>query len=46
MRERGFVAYDIFGGHTRPLDGALGQIDMAFVRESGRFRTHHAYGHA
>lgn len=46
MRERGFVAYDIFGGHTRPLDGALAQIDMAFVREDGRFRQNHSYGHS
>jgi len=39
MKDRGFVVYDIFGGHNRPLDGALGQIDMAFVKENGQFRS-------
>jgi FkbM family methyltransferase len=43
MKERGFVAYDIFGGHTRSLDGALAQVDMSFVREDGLFRKHHFY---
>lgn len=44
MKDLGFVTYDIFGGHTRPLDGALGQVDMAFVKERGRFRRSHVYG--
>ena len=43
MKNLGFVVYDIFGEHYRPLDGALGQIDMAFVKEDGIFRTDHAY---
>jgi FkbM family methyltransferase len=43
MKQRGFVVYDIFGGHYRPLDGALAQVDMIFVREDGRFRSSHAY---
>jgi FkbM family methyltransferase len=43
MKERGFVVYDIFGGHNRPLDGALAQIDMAFVKENGQFRKEHFY---
>ena len=43
MRERGFVAYDIFGFQYRPLDGALSQVDVAFVRETGEFRKHHFY---
>ncbi|MEG4998812.1 FkbM family methyltransferase [Microcoleus sp. B4-D4] len=38
MKERGFVVYDIFGGYIRPLDGALAQVDMVFVKESGQFR--------
>ena len=43
MRERGFVAYDIFGFQYRPLDGALSQVDVAFVRETGEYRKHHFY---
>ena len=43
MKNRGFVAYDIFGGTTRPLDVALGQIDMVFVKENGLFRRNHCY---
>ena len=43
MRERGFALYDVFSGHTRPLDGALAQIDVAFVYENGRFRSSHAF---
>jgi len=43
MKESGFVAYDIFGAHYRPLDGALAQVDMIFVREDGLFRRSHAY---
>ena len=43
MKNLGFVVYDIFGEHYRPLDGALGQIDIAFVKENGRFRREHSY---
>ena len=46
MKAKGFVAYDMFGGHTRPLDGALAQVDIVFVKERGVFRTSHVYGHA
>ncbi len=38
MKTMGFVPYDLFGGYGRPLDGALAQIDVAFVKENGRFR--------
>jgi FkbM family methyltransferase len=38
MKERGFCLYDILSMEYRPLDGALGQVDMAFVKEEGRFR--------
>jgi len=38
MKKRGFVAYEIFGGHCRPYDKALAQLDMAFVKEKGIFR--------
>ena len=44
MRERGFVAYDIFGGAVRLTDGALAVTNLAFVREDGRFRRDHAFG--
>lgn len=40
MRGQGFVAYDFFGFLDRPADGALGQLDIAFVKENGLFRTH------
>ena len=43
MREHGFAVYDVYGGHLRPLDGALAQLDVAFVREDGRFRAHSDY---
>jgi Methyltransferase FkbM domain len=38
MDARGFFPYDVFGGFNRPLDDALGQIDIAFVKRDGRFR--------
>jgi FkbM family methyltransferase len=43
MKELGFVAYDICGFLYRPLDGALAQADMVFVREQGRFRESHEF---
>jgi FkbM family methyltransferase len=43
MKERGFVVYDIWGFLYRPLDGALAQVDIAFVREDGCFRQSHAF---
>jgi FkbM family methyltransferase len=46
MKTRGFVPYDIVGMQYRPLDGALSQVDMAFVREDGLFRRHHYYATA
>ncbi len=33
MKSLGFVAYDILELHRRPLDGALNQMDIVFVRE-------------
>jgi FkbM family methyltransferase len=44
MKERGFVAYDLFGGALRLSDGALAVSNIAFVREDGRFRRDHAFG--
>lgn len=43
MKNHGFVAYDIIHGWNRPLDNALGQIDIVFVKENGRFRRDHSY---
>ena len=43
MREHGFVAYDFYAGHLRPLDEALAMVNMAFVKEHGRFRVSHDF---
>ena len=43
MDEHGFAVADIYNGHNRPLDGALAQLDVAFVQAEGRFRREHAY---
>ncbi len=36
MKSRGFVAYDILEIHRRPLDTALNQVDIIFIREESR----------
>ena len=36
--EAGFVAYDLLEGHMRDIDGALAQIDLAFVRKDSALR--------
>ena len=43
MKSKGFVPYDIYGLQYRLLDGALSQIDIAFVKEDGQFRKFHQY---
>lgn len=43
MKSKGYVPYDIYGLQYRPLDGALSQIDIAFVQEDGQFRKSHHY---
>jgi FkbM family methyltransferase len=43
MKERGFVIYDIFDLSYRLLDGALSQVNMAFVRADSKFRQVHIY---
>jgi FkbM family methyltransferase len=43
MLERGFVVYDMFGGHLRLLDEALAMVNVAFVQEGGRFRQSHDF---
>lgn len=43
MKEQDFVAYDIFDLQYRLLDGAMSQVDIAFVREQSHFRKYHFY---
>lgn len=43
MAAKGFVPYDLLGLAHRPLDGALAQADMAFVREDSPLRRQHHY---
>ena len=43
MKELEFVLYDAWGFLYRPFDNALSQLDMAFVREGGRFRQSHVF---
>lgn len=43
MKTRGFVPYDVVGAQYRLMDGAMSQIDVVFVRESGVLRVHHVY---
>jgi FkbM family methyltransferase len=39
MKERNFVAAELADIHRRPLDGALSQIDVIFVRENSKLLT-------
>ena len=43
MKQRGFVVYDVIGGHYRPLDNALAGMDLVFVKDAGLFRKSPAY---
>ncbi len=43
MKARGFVAYDLYNPLYRPIDAALSQLDIAFVKERGLFRRVHAF---
>jgi FkbM family methyltransferase len=43
MAARGFVLYDIAGFLYRPLDGALMQLDLAFVPKDSVLRRYHAF---
>lgn len=38
MAECGFLPYETLEGHYRPLDNALGQIDVAFVKKDSPLR--------
>jgi FkbM family methyltransferase len=43
MADQGFAVYDVYGGHLRPLDGALSQLDIAFARADGVLRRDQRY---
>jgi FkbM family methyltransferase len=43
LLERGFCVYDIYDIQYRPLDGALSQADIAFVRTDGPLRAQQFY---
>jgi len=43
MKSYGFVPYDLFDYLPRPHDGALGQLDVVFVKEDGLFRAIHKW---
>jgi hypothetical protein len=43
MRSHGFVPYDFLDYMPRPHDGALGQVDVVFVKEDGPLRASHAW---
>jgi FkbM family methyltransferase len=43
MQEQGFVVYDMWGMLHRPLDGALAQVDLAFVRKDSALRAEQAF---
>lgn len=44
MRERGFCVYDIVEPVYRPMDMALWQADVVFVKCDGSFRRFQNYG--
>jgi len=46
MKQVGFVVYDLYEFQYRPLDGALCQIDVVFVKEKGKFRERHEWATA
>ena len=43
MKKIGYVVYDIFDGLNRPIDNALAQKDLIFVKETGIFRQTRRY---
>jgi FkbM family methyltransferase len=46
MHDRGFSVYDVCNLSRRPLDGALSQADVTFVRSDGPARREHVYATA
>ncbi len=43
MSGKGYRVYDILEGHNRPLDKALAQVDILFVKKDGILRISHKY---
>ncbi len=43
MQQQNFAIYDVLEPLYRPLDLALWQVDLAFVRKDGPFRIHTGY---
>lgn len=43
MAERGYAAYDFGGFQRRPVDGALAQTDVCFVKRDGFLRRIHGW---
>ena len=43
MKQKDFVLYDIFDFQYRLLDGAMSQVDLAFVPEKRLLRQFHCY---
>lgn len=41
MYERAYELYEVADYLWRPRDGALGQLDLAFVKSDGVFRKSH-----
>jgi FkbM family methyltransferase len=46
LRVHNFVMYDIVDNMYRPIDMALWQVDIAFVKKEGQFRQHKSFGTA
>jgi FkbM family methyltransferase len=43
MDKQDFVVYDIFNFTNRPLDSALAQVDIAFVKKNSFFKEKHIF---
>lgn len=43
LKKAGFVVFDIVGHNYRPLDNALAEVDLVFVKEFGMFRSSHHF---
>jgi FkbM family methyltransferase len=46
MYKHGFLVADLYNGHNRPLDGALAQMDVAFLPRKSPLRVARGYGSA
>jgi len=43
LNERGFVIYDVLSLNRRPLDSALAQLDVLFVKRNSSLRSDHRW---